>query len=69
VAAAFAHAVGTGVHLGDGPVDLVDRGTGLGAEGEVPLPLDVEGVALARLLVELYVARLHVLGQLLGIDP
>src|SRR5262249_57191192 len=40
---------------------------GLGREGQVPLALDGQGVALARLLVELDVAGLAVLGERVGL--
>src|SRR5207244_328879 len=67
LATLLADAVGAGLDLGQRPVDLLDGGLGLGAEGEVALSLDVHGAALTRLLVELDVAGLHLLGQLVGL--
>ena len=52
---------------GDGGVDLLDGGAGLGREGQVALALDGQGVALAGLLVELDVAGLAVLGERVGL--
>ena len=63
----LADAVGALVDLGQSVVDLLDRGPGLGAERQVALALDGQGVALARLLVELDVARLALLGQRVGL--
>src|SRR5690606_40671628 len=62
-AAVLARAVGAVVDAGDGGVDLLDGGAGLGREGQVALALDGQGVALAGLLVELDVAGLAVLGE------
>src|SRR5205085_11047699 len=67
LAAALAHAVGALLDLLQGPVDLLDLGPGLGRQGQVALTLDVHRAALARLLVELDVARLHLPGQLVGL--
>ena len=53
--------------LGDGGVDLLDGRPGLGGQGQVALALDGQRVALARLLVELDIAGLAVLGQRVGL--
>ena len=58
-----AHAVDARRDPLQGGVDLLDLGPGLGAEGQVALTLDRQRVALARLLVELDVAGLAVLGE------
>ena len=67
LAAPLADAVGADVHAAQGPVDLLHRLGRRGRQRQVALPLDVEGVALARLLVELGVARLPLGGQRLGL--
>src|SRR5690606_1344200 len=61
-----AHAVGALSDPGERRVDLLHQLAGLGRQQEVALALDADGVALARLLVELGVARLPLAGQLLG---
>ena len=66
-AALLALAVGAGVDLLDRGVDLLDGGAGLRRQGQVALALDGQRVALARLLVELDVAGLAVLGQRVGL--
>src|SRR4051794_13302587 len=48
-------------------VDLVDDLLGRGGEQEIALPFDVDGVALARLLVELRVAAFTLGRELLGL--
>src|SRR5205085_798110 len=66
---AFTGAIGAGIDAFEGPVDLLHRPPCLGAERKIALALDVDGGALARLLVELDVAWFHLLGQLLGLGP
>src|SRR3546814_9765309 len=53
----------------DGEVDLLDRSRGLRAQREVSLPLHCKRVALARLLVELDVARLPLGREEIGLGP
>ena len=56
--------------LGDpheGVLDLLDRSERLGREGEVALAVDRDRPALARLLIELHVAGLALLGQRVGL--
>ena len=65
--ALLAHPVGAFLDLGEGDVDLLDRGGGLGAEGEVALALHGERVAFAGLLVELHVARLALGDEQIGL--
>ena len=67
LAASLAEAVDALVHAGQRAVDGIDGGPGGRREGEVALALDVDRVALARLLVELGVARLPIDGQSLGL--
>src|SRR4051794_35625823 len=60
------HAVGAGSHPLERPVDLVDDLLRRGREQQVALALDVDRVALARLLVELGVAPLTLGRELVG---
>ena len=62
-----AQAVGAVLHALERAVDLVDDLLRRRREQEVALALDVDGVALARLLVELRVAALALGGELLGL--
>ena len=64
--ALLAHAVRAVLELGQRQVDLVHGVLGLGAQREVALALHGQRVALARLLVELHVARLALGGQQVG---
>ena len=61
----LAHAVLVALHPIQRVVDLLDHLAGRRREQQVPLALDVDGVALAGLLVELGVARLALAGELL----
>src|SRR5688572_17963632 len=65
--ALLADPVGAGRDTREGRVDLFDRRTGLRAQREIAFPLHGEGVTLTRLLVELDVARLPLLGQEIGL--
>jgi len=48
-------------------IDLLDRDQGLGGKGKVAFPVDGDRASLARLVVELDVARLHLLDERLGL--
>ena len=65
--ALLAQAIGAGVDLGQGPVDLQRGGARLGREDKIELPVDVGGTALAALLVELDIAGLVLEGQRIGL--
>src|SRR5262249_8094678 len=62
-----AQAVGAVGHALERAVDLVDDLLRRRRQQQVALTLDVDGVALARLLVELRVAALALGGQLVGL--
>src|SRR5690606_36593234 len=67
-AAVLADAVGDVVDAGDGGLDLLYCSAGLGRDGQFAIALDGQGVALARLPVELNVAGLAVLGERVGLS-
>src|SRR5262245_32901649 len=62
-----AQAVGAGGHALERAVDLVDDLLRRRRQEQVALALDVDGVALARLLVELRVATLPLGRELVGL--
>ena len=62
----FAVAVDTVADSDQSPVDLINGERGLRRHREVALPLDRDARTLARLVVELHVARLHVSGYLIS---
>src|SRR5680860_341045 len=62
-----AQAVSAGVHAGQGPVDRLHDAARRRRQQQVALTLDVDGVALARLLVELGVTGVAFHGERVGL--
>ncbi len=67
--APLAPPVGLAIDLAQGVIDLLDGGRGLCRQGQVPLTVDGDRAALARLLVELDIAGLALEGQRVGLGP
>ena len=65
--AALAGAIGLAIDLPLSVVDLLHGQQGLSGQGEIPFPIDGDRAALTRLLVELDVTRLALLGQRVGL--